>query len=55
MPAASRAAKAQANPTRPIRILVSFPVDTFARLMGQWLSGRLGQPVIIDWTSPVVG
>ena len=52
MPAASRIARAQAYPTRPIRLIVGFPpggvADVFARLIGQWLSERLGQPLIIE-------
>src|SRR5262249_35152466 len=50
--AVSRIARAQAYPTRPVRIIV--PVapagssDTVARLMGQWLSERLGQPFVIE-------
>jgi tripartite-type tricarboxylate transporter receptor subunit TctC len=47
-----RIAWAQAYPTRPVRMIVGFPpggsVDTTARLMGQWLSERLGQPFIIE-------
>src|SRR5262249_37485576 len=39
-------------PTRPVRIVVGFPpagpTDLLARLMGQWLSERLGQPFIIE-------
>jgi tripartite-type tricarboxylate transporter receptor subunit TctC len=52
LPAVSRVAKAQAYPTRPVRVMVPFPPgstsDTLARLMGQWLSERLAQPVIIE-------
>jgi tripartite-type tricarboxylate transporter receptor subunit TctC len=52
LPAASRIARAQAYPTRPVRVIVGFPaggtVDTFARMMGQWLSERLGQPSVIE-------
>ena len=52
LPFAPHIAHAQAYPTRPVRILVGFPpggaTDTTARLMGQWLSERLGQPFIIE-------
>src|ERR1700756_677549 len=48
----SRAARAQAYPTRPVRIIVGFPggsaSDTTARLIGQSLSERLGQPFIVE-------
>jgi tripartite-type tricarboxylate transporter receptor subunit TctC len=51
-PAMSRIAGAQGYPTRPVRIIVGFPagggVDIIARLMGQWLSERLGQPFLIE-------
>jgi tripartite-type tricarboxylate transporter receptor subunit TctC len=43
---------AQSYPTRPVRIVVGFPpgggTDTFARLIGQWLSDRLGQSFVIE-------
>jgi tripartite-type tricarboxylate transporter receptor subunit TctC len=43
---------AQAYPTRPVRIIVGFPpgggTDGIARLIGQWLSERLGQPFVIE-------
>ena len=52
LPAISRTASAQTYPTRPVRVVVGFPagqtIDIVARLMGQWLSERLGQPFIID-------
>ena len=52
LPAVSRIAWAQAYPTRPVRIIVGFAAggatDILARLMGQWLSERLGQPFIIE-------
>jgi len=52
LPTVSRIARAQAYPTRPVRIVVGFPAgggtDIVARLIGQWLSERLGQSFIID-------
>jgi tripartite-type tricarboxylate transporter receptor subunit TctC len=52
LPAVSRIARAQAYPTRPVRIIVGFPAgggsDINARLMGQWLSERLGRPFVIE-------
>jgi tripartite-type tricarboxylate transporter receptor subunit TctC len=52
LPAVSPMAWAQAYPTRPVRILVPSPpggvADTLGRLMGQWLSERLGQPFVIE-------
>jgi tripartite-type tricarboxylate transporter receptor subunit TctC len=52
LPAVSRIARAQAYPTRPVRIIVgvtpgSAP-DIVARLMGQWLSERLGQQFLVE-------
>jgi tripartite-type tricarboxylate transporter receptor subunit TctC len=51
-PAASRMARAQGYPTRPVRIIVGQTAgggqDIFARLIGQWLSDRLGRPFIIE-------
>jgi len=50
--ALSRIARAQAYPSRPIRWVVGFvpggATDIIARLMGQWLSERLGQSVVIE-------
>jgi tripartite-type tricarboxylate transporter receptor subunit TctC len=52
LPAVSRIARAQAYPTRPVRIIAPFPAgsttDIVARLIGQWLSERLGQPLLIE-------
>src|SRR6266550_2427002 len=48
----SRTANAQAYPTRPVRIIVgaapSGTYDIMARLIGEWLSERLGQPFVIE-------
>src|SRR5262249_32422210 len=52
LPAATRAATAQTYPARPVRIIVPFgsagATDIVARLIGQWLSERLGQPFVIE-------
>jgi tripartite-type tricarboxylate transporter receptor subunit TctC len=50
LPAVSRFALAQAYPSRPVRWIVGFTRgnDIVARLMGQWLSERLGQPFVIE-------
>src|SRR6266478_3460456 len=52
LPAVSRIARAQAYPTRPVRIIVGFApaggTDIMARLIGQWLSERLGQQFVIE-------
>jgi tripartite-type tricarboxylate transporter receptor subunit TctC len=52
LPAVSRIARAQTYPKSPVRIIVGFapggPQDILARLMGQWLSERIGQSFIIE-------
>jgi tripartite-type tricarboxylate transporter receptor subunit TctC len=52
LPAVSRIVMAQSYPTRPVRLIAPFPaggaVDLYARLIGQWLSERFGQPFIIE-------
>jgi len=51
-PMASRIAKAQAYPTRPVRLIVGFAPsggnDIVARLIAQWLTERLGQSFVVD-------
>ena len=59
LPAVSRIAWAQAYPARPVRLIVTTPAggspDIIARLIGQWLSERLGQPIVVDNRSGASG
>ena len=52
LPTLPRIARAQTYPTRPVRWIVGYPpagaTDIAARLIGQWLSDRLGQPFVIE-------
>src|SRR5258705_2362694 len=52
LPAVSTVAGAQAYPTRSLRMIIGYPpggsADITARLAGQWLSERLGQPVVVE-------
>src|SRR5215468_1399900 len=52
LPAFSRFARAQAYPTRPVRVMVGFApagaTDIFTRLISQWLSERLGQQFVVE-------
>jgi tripartite-type tricarboxylate transporter receptor subunit TctC len=52
LPALRRVARAQAYPSRPVRLIVAFaagvPADILSRVIGQWLSERLGQPFVIE-------
>jgi len=52
LPAISTFARAQAYPTRPVRLVLGYTpggsADLTGRLMGQWLSERLGQPFVIE-------
>src|SRR5262250_1313808 len=52
LPAMPRIARAQAYPTRPVRVIVPFApagtTDILARLICQWLSERLGQQFVIE-------
>jgi tripartite-type tricarboxylate transporter receptor subunit TctC len=50
--AVPRIARAQAYPSRPVRMIVGFSAggasDSYARVMSQWLSNRLGQPFVVE-------
>jgi tripartite-type tricarboxylate transporter receptor subunit TctC len=52
LPLAPHVARAQAYPSRPVRLMVGFPPggvgDILTRLIGQWLSERLGQPFVVE-------
>jgi tripartite-type tricarboxylate transporter receptor subunit TctC len=52
LPAVSHVARAQAYPSRPVRIIVGFTAgsasDIGARLIGQWLSDHLGQQFVVE-------
>src|SRR5262245_37673168 len=52
LPLGSRFAAAQDYPTRPVRLIVGFTPaggnDIVARMIDQWLSERLGQPIIVE-------
>src|SRR6478735_3713594 len=52
LPLVPRIARGQIYPTRPVRLICAFPAgganDTLARLIGQWLSERLGQPFVVE-------
>jgi tripartite-type tricarboxylate transporter receptor subunit TctC len=52
LPALSSISRAQAYPSRPVRMIVAFPAgnasDIVARMIGQWLSDRLGQQFVVE-------
>src|SRR5689334_17553785 len=52
LPAVPRIVRAAAYPNRPVHLVVGFAAgsasDILARLIGEWLAQRLGQPFIVD-------
>jgi tripartite-type tricarboxylate transporter receptor subunit TctC len=52
LPAASRVAFSEAYPSRPVHLIIGFPAgsapDIIGRLIGQWLSDRLGQQFVVE-------
>src|SRR6266478_4637915 len=52
LPFSPHIARAQAYPSRPIRLIIGFPPgstsDILARIISQWLTERIGQPVIVE-------
>src|SRR3954454_10778645 len=52
LPITSRIADAQTYPSRPVRLVIGYTpggsADLTARLMGQWLSEKLGQPFVVE-------
>ena len=52
LPTLPRMASAQAYPARPIKLIVAFPAggpaDTMGRMVAQAMSGKIGQPVVVE-------
>jgi tripartite-type tricarboxylate transporter receptor subunit TctC len=52
LPAASRVARSETYPSRPVHLIIGFPAgsapDIIGRLIGQWLSDRLGQQFVVE-------